>query len=719
MVIPVPMGFPSSSSIANQFCHHRNGLLGGDQPEKSRLNSTLLLQESLVDLKSVRMPSRTLSIKRTAVWLSVSSLLLLPRHRSSLGADAFAPPTAFRLPRSLSQPISPTARLVSTTESSDLTSSASASSSDLPTLGDDGVYHIENKQQHANFLAANSDKLIVMKVFAPWCRACKGLEPKYLAIVHSKVYENLPLVFCDLSIQHNKAFVKELGVLALPSIQFYVGESLVENFPCGPSKVPILKRKLAQLVNDNVDASTRQLKKDAIKVKAIPKAPVTANETMAEAASASTIDGQRQVFPSRPPPAAVSAMTEAEKRLLAKVPYFSELSLADLDQVLSKAKTLTFEAGSILMREGKRGRTFYVLQQGEVEICQQTFTYSDPLVGASVANAQYLGTVINRLDQPGDYFGERALITGEPRAASIRASSERVTCWAFDKDDFPASSVLSGRTRNMEELEMVNDKYGVQLSELHQREVMQQIMDASTASQVRGSVNNPQLIRGVDTDDEDVEEVEDTTVEEVVARPVSWGMPSLRMGNSEVVSLLTRFQMIRYVSRCFEYMVKTRAQFGDEGIRKRRSMLVSLLTPARRAEFLDTFALIDADNDGTVSLLELKRALESVGEVWTEDEYKELIGTSQDQSKGSSTLTETDFMGIMAEAEFYYLFRDMFAELDTNDTGFVRAKDLDRILCGVRDLISDDRYSIIDIEDDEMLVDYDQFSRMLLGTSLI
>jgi calmodulin len=43
---------------------------------------------------------------------------------------------------------------------------------------------------------------------------------------------------------------------------------------------------------------------------------------------------------------------------------------------------------------------------------------------------------------------------------------------------------------------------------------------------------------------------------------------------------------------------------------------------------------------------------------------------------------------------------------------------LDRVLCGVRDLITDDRRSIIDVEDTEMMVDYEQFSKMLLGTAL-
>jgi len=72
-----------------------------------------------------------------------------------------------------------------------------------------------------------------------------------------------------------------------------------------------------------------------------------------------------------------------------------------------------------------------------------------------------------------------------------------------------------------------------------------------------------------------------------------------------------------------------------------------------------------------------------------------------------------------AEAEFYHLFLDIFASLDEQGSGFVNARDLDRVLCGVRDLISDDRKSVIDVDDKDMLIDYEQFARMLLGTTLI
>jgi calmodulin/calcium-binding protein CML len=77
-----------------------------------------------------------------------------------------------------------------------------------------------------------------------------------------------------------------------------------------------------------------------------------------------------------------------------------------------------------------------------------------------------------------------------------------------------------------------------------------------------------------------------------------------------------------------------------------------------------------------------------------------------------------EFLGVMAEAEFYYLFTDIFQDLDPTGTGYVRAGDLDEVLDGVRDLISNDRKSLIDVEDQEMQVDYEQFAKMLLGAAL-
>ena len=148
-------------------------------------------------------------------------------------------------------------------------------------------------------------------------------------------------------------------------------------------------------------------------------------------------------------------------------------------------------------------------------------------------------------------------------------------------------------------------------------------------------------------------------------------------------------------------------------------MLVNVLGPLQRQEIADAFKLIDEDGDKEITLIELKRLLSSIGEERTDQELLEVIGSTHlDGMDDKKVMTVEDFTGLMAEAEIYYLFLDTFRAMDPSDTGFVRAKDLDRVLCGVRDLISDDRRSIIDVDDTEMMVDYEQFSRMLLGSAL-
>ena len=611
-------------------------------------------------------------------------------------------------------------------------SSSSVPPSNGPQLGEDGIYRINSKDEHQAFLQANKDKLVVMKIYAPWCRACKGLEPKFIQVAHDPNYaQDLPTVFCQLSIQHNKDFVKSLGVLALPTVQFYVGGALHDNFPCGPSKLPILKRKLAQLIKDHVDTHTHKVKDSSIhfyQSQITPPAEATHTKTTKAGETTKPTTTVSPVTPANVSEAiGASAITEtaqppkptAEERNLIRstIPYFQEMAMADVDAVLDRARLLTFEPKSIIMREGKPGRTFYIIKQGEVEICQATAFAYDPLVVPS----SYLGTVINRL-QAGDYFGERALITGEPRAASIRATDQPVTCWALDREDFPYSSPLSGRTKGLQsalQLDNVNDKYGVTLDDIFLQEASSQVRDAQTASQIRGSVNTPETIRGVDTDDDLTEEYSDDLGSYTPQRPVDKPVEAVRVADGEkdaIFGVLRRFQLIRQVSQCFDYIVQTQAEWGTDGIRARRAFLVQRLSSSQRADVRETFKLIDASGDGYISLLELSSVLESIGDAKTD---AQLLSVMENASlNGRPEMDLQDFEGLMAEAEFYNLFRDVFATLDTQNSGFVKAGDLDRVLAGVRDLIADDRKSLIDIEDEDVLIDYERFSRMLLGTAL-
>lgn len=415
-------------------------------------------------------------------------------------------------------------------------------------------------------------------------------------------------------------------------------------------------------------------------------------------------------------------LTPEQKAWIRAIPYLAPLSDDEFETLLSKGKVLTFEAGSIIMREGGPGRTFYFITQGEVEVCQRT-SFEDPLT----TPASYLGSVVNTLEA-GEFFGERSLITGEPRAASIRASSDdAVKTIAFDMNDFPDSCVLSGKISEaaIQEAAYLDDKYGLSLTETYAMD--KQIVDIRVANQVRGSVNTPNEIDGVDNDKEPAPfEKESLDLQQQVppqqATPMDGGW-KLVADTESLVPLLVRFKLLRMVGRCFDYIVANSPRLDELGARRRRSMLLGLLPPSTRSDFKDAFELIDTDGDKQITLMELRRSLESVGAEKTEDELKQLIrrsvlGGMAGSMDGKEVITEENFYGLMAEADFYNLFLDTFKALDVYDSGFVKASELDRVLCGVRDLISDDRKSIIDIEDRDVLIDYEQFSKMLLGRTL-
>jgi thioredoxin-like negative regulator of GroEL len=139
---------------------------------------------------------------------------------------------------------------------------------DLPTLGNHGIYHIRDAAEHAALVRNFKNQILVVKCYAPWCKACKALEPKFNHLRHDPIYASLPIVWADLTSAHNKDLIADLGVKGMPSIQFFVGGQLRDTFLCGPVKgIPVLQQKLGHLVNACVNVKTRQLKEDILVVR--------------------------------------------------------------------------------------------------------------------------------------------------------------------------------------------------------------------------------------------------------------------------------------------------------------------------------------------------------------------------------------------------------------------------------------------------------------------
>jgi len=527
---------------------------------------------------------------------------------------------------------------------------------------DEKITSLKTPDEYRAFLSANPEKLVVMKFYAPWCRACKGLEPKFKKIALDDTHS---VIFSQFDVQKNKDFVKSLGILALPNVHFYGNGDLVESFPCGPSKVPVLRKKLGEYVVERV--------KDGKYIPAEPKPEGESKE-------------------SEPCAERDSVISVETREMIKELVYFKGMPEEDFEEMLSKATMSSFEPGSTIMRQGFPGKKFYVIGTGEVEVMART-GYEDPLT----TPAGFMGSVVNRFGV-GNFFGERSLITGEPRAASIKAveGEDTTRCYTFKQEDIPASCVLSGKGRVSEaEKQGVDARYGaVGFGEL---EVKDQLASVALENQRRGSFNTPG----------DLKDIEDEELEKATA---------------EILPLLQKFKLVRMAARCFEHIMRTTPKWGDESEVYRRSLLVSQLTESQKAEFRSVFEIIDGGDreDGTISILDLKRTMESIGRKNTETELRNMINKANPMIDGNTELKYSEFLGMMAEAEFYYLFVDTFNALDRYNSGYVRAGDLKQVLVGMGGVVfgSDEKLSVVKVDDEDMLIDYEQFSRMLLGTKL-
>jgi CRP/FNR family transcriptional regulator, cyclic AMP receptor protein len=88
---------------------------------------------------------------------------------------------------------------------------------------------------------------------------------------------------------------------------------------------------------------------------------------------------------------------------LARVPLFSRCSKRELAQIARIADEIDLPVGRTLTKEGARGREFFLVLEGRVDVRQ---------------NSRLLRPL-----GPGDFFGEIALVTEKGRTATVTAAT--------------------------------------------------------------------------------------------------------------------------------------------------------------------------------------------------------------------------------------------------------------------------------------------------------
>lgn len=170
------------------------------------------------------------------------------------------------------------------------------------------------------------------------------------------------------------------------------------------------------------------------------------------------------------------------------------MSVNEFEAMLEKMTLCTYEPGSVILRQGMPGRSFYIIQSGEVEVKVRIGDHD-----ILTTPTDYLGYTVNTLTA-GNYFGERALISGEHLAATIYAS-KKTRCLYIREENIPSPSFLGLGRQTKAARFAADEKYGVDLGELTILEMQDQFSDASLANQKRGSANHPLYVTGVDTDE--------------------------------------------------------------------------------------------------------------------------------------------------------------------------------------------------------------------------
>ncbi len=103
--------------------------------------------------------------------------------------------------------------------------------------------------------------------------------------------------------------------------------------------------------------------------------------------------------------------------MLVRCSVFRGVTVRTLTRLAERMKQQSHPAGTRIIRQGNPGHRFYLIREGAADVTR------DP------------GNVHLATLGPGDFFGETALLTGEPRNANVDAKTD-ITVYTLDAESF-------------------------------------------------------------------------------------------------------------------------------------------------------------------------------------------------------------------------------------------------------------------------------------------
>lgn len=170
--------------------------------------------------------------------------------------------------------------------------------------------------------------------------------------------------------------------------------------------------------NDPSPSEIKQEVRDKPKPLTNTKIPINFNINRRISVSAEALNPDKFKSDSWKPP--TNNLTDSQKSELSKTLQsnflFKKLDGNSKKTVLSALTKKSYNKGDSIIKQGDEGDFFYIIENGTVEF--------------------YVDNIERGSSKEGSSFGELALMHNSPRAATVIAASDEVTCWALDRLTF-------------------------------------------------------------------------------------------------------------------------------------------------------------------------------------------------------------------------------------------------------------------------------------------